>query len=118
MSTQPQWVPTDTFGGRLILLRHQLGLTIDEAAERTGQKPATWSTWERGSMPRSMAAIVASISLATGVSREWLMWGGPLSGPEGGPGESLHHQGLRHNDTELMQYRSRLTVTAPVKRAA
>lgn len=115
MSAQPHWVPTDTFGGRLILLRHQLGLTIEEAAERTGQKPATWSTWERGSMPRSMAAIVAAISLATGVSREWLMWGGPLSDPGSGGQPS---SGRRLSDTELMQYRSRLTVTAPVKRAA
>lgn len=92
MSTQPQWVPEDTFGTRLVVVRRQLGLSVEEMAEKCGQKPATWSTWERGAAPRGMAAVVAAISLATGVSREWLMWGGPLAtGPGGGPGVHKPH---------------------------
>lgn len=83
MSTQPQWVPEDTFGARLVLLRRQLGMSVEDMAIACGQKPATWSTWERGASPRGMAAVVASISLATGVSRDWLMWGGPLGGGNG-----------------------------------
>lgn len=92
MTTQPhtQWVPKDTFGGRLILLRHALGaLTIQEAAEMCGQKTATWSTWERGSRPRKMDEVVQEISDATGVDRDWLMWGkaaGTPNGPNGGGG--------------------------------
>ncbi len=78
MSTQTTWVPRDTFGARLALLRRELGLTAEEAAARCGLNRATWQTWEHGASPRNMSTVVAKIALGTGVSREWLMWGGPL----------------------------------------
>jgi transcriptional regulator with XRE-family HTH domain len=99
MSTQPQWVPEDTFGTRLVILRRQLGLSVEEMAERCGQKAATWSTWERGAAPRSMASVVAAISLATGVSRDWLMWGGPLSTEPPDPGRRGEGSGLPRLDS-------------------
>ena len=112
MSTRTEWIPDDTFGGRLMLLRHQLGLTTEEIAERCDLKTPTWSTWERGAIPRGMNAVVAKIALATGVSRNWLMWGGPvgsgLDSPTGLPSASPDQPSIRHNDTELMQYRSRV----------
>lgn len=69
------WVPTDTFGTRLVLVRRELGLTVKEAADRCGLHYATWSTWENGRNPANMAAVVRAITRGLGVSREWLMWG-------------------------------------------
>lgn len=79
-STHPEgWVPSDTFGARLMLLRADLGnITVEAASKRCGLATATWATWERGANPRNMAVIVEQIHVATGVDRAWLMWGGPL----------------------------------------
>ena len=108
MSANADWVPADTFGARLMLLRHQLGLSTEEIAGRCDLKTPTWSTWERGASPRNMPGVVARITLATGVDRDWLMWGGPLgAGPHaGGPSASTGYRAVWDNDTELMQYRS------------
>lgn len=80
MSTQaPAWVPTDTFGSRLLLVRAELHLSCEEAASKCGLKAPTWNTWERGSSPRNMAAVVDAIHQGLGVDRDWLMWGGSRS---------------------------------------
>lgn len=110
MTTQTEWVPGDTFAARLVLLRRELDLTTDEIADRCGIKRPTWQTWEHGTSPRNMSAVVAQIALATGVNRNWLTWGGPLSAlnrPNGGPSGSPGQSSMSDNDTELMQYRSR-----------
>lgn len=91
VETSAPWVPTDTFATRLILVRGELDMTVKQAAEKTGLHYATWSTWENGRTPADMAAVVRAIADGLGVSREWLMWGGPLKnapkpdGPEGVP---------------------------------
>ena len=82
---QPQedWVPEESFATRLRLLRFELGrlrgltrpVSVEEIAEWCDLHPATWSTWENGSSPRQMHAVVAQIAAATGVDRDWLMWG-------------------------------------------
>jgi transcriptional regulator with XRE-family HTH domain len=72
-------VPADTFAVRLLLLRHELALTVDEVSARCGVPSATWSTWERGARPRDLAAVVNRIAERTGYSRDWLMWGGGLA---------------------------------------
>ncbi len=80
-----EWVPALPFGGRLLVLRHNLGLTVEEMADLTGQKSPTWSSWERGAKPRDLIAVVEAIHDATGVRREWLLWGGePGDGPPPG----------------------------------
>lgn len=76
------WVPADTFGMRLVLVRRHLGLTVEEAASRCGIPHATWTTWENGSTPRNMAKIAEKIEAALGVDRGYLMWG-PGSAPPG-----------------------------------
>ncbi len=74
-TVQQGWVPTTDFGTRLLLARKHIGLTVREAASRSGVHYATWSTWERGARPADMAAEVNKISQALGVDRAWLMWG-------------------------------------------
>lgn len=73
------WVPEDDFAARLLLARKQSGLTVREASMRCGVHYATWSTWERGSVPANMADIVRAISEGLGCDRAWLAWGGQLA---------------------------------------
>jgi transcriptional regulator with XRE-family HTH domain len=75
------WVPTDTFAARLRLVRFELGWSVEEAADRCHTHPATLSKWERGASPRGLAGVVVAIVAASGVDRDWLMWGGPLRTP-------------------------------------
>lgn len=69
------WVPVESFATRLVQLRRHLGWNQGEAAGRCGLDDGSWSNWERGVKPRDMASIVARIHAATGVDRDWLMWG-------------------------------------------
>ncbi len=71
-------IPRNTFAARLVLLRHELGLTVDEVSTQCGVASATWSTWEHGTKPRDMAETCTKISDATGYSRDWLAFGTPI----------------------------------------
>lgn len=82
MEDRPQthgWVPVDDFGTRLLLARRQAGLSVVQAAKVCGVHYATWSTWERGSMPTNLIDVVRKVATGLGVDRDWLMWGGPLA---------------------------------------
>ena len=81
MALVENWRPEDEFGLRLRMMRACLGLSVEEIAARCEVKMATWSSWERGTAPRGMNRIVERIAAATGVDREWLMWGGSLWPP-------------------------------------
>lgn len=81
-AVQPGWLPVDTFGARLALVRQQMGgWNLKRAADECEISRANWAKWERGASPRNMHEVVSMISRRTGVSREWLMWGGPLATP-------------------------------------
>jgi transcriptional regulator with XRE-family HTH domain len=81
--------PEMNFAARLLLARKLAGLTVREAAMRSGMHYATWSTWERGALPSHMQLVVAKIAGALNCDRDWLMWGGPLTSPPS-PGEPVH----------------------------
>lgn len=74
------WIPTTDFGARLRLVRYQLHLTVDEIARECDIASATWSTWENGSKPRDILTAVQKIVQATGVDRDWLLWGNAFTG--------------------------------------
>lgn len=87
------WVPAppsaDTFGSRLRLLRLALDdATIEQVARRCGIPAPTWRTWERGASPHQLARVIEQIHEATGVAREWLMWGGDPDRFRSGAGEA------------------------------
>lgn len=84
MSTATDWVPdTSTFGARLALIRWKMGWNIREAERECGISQNNWSGWEQGKAPRKIVEVVSSIHWATGVSRDWLMFGvGNPNGPE------------------------------------
>lgn len=118
------WVPADTFGTRLMLLRRHLDLTVEQAAERAGLSHATWSTWERGAMPRNLPSVVTAVVEAFGVDREWLLWGElARTQPPTPGGRRAGRSGKRGGSADTGQYpvgirpSSSLTVTTQVRAA-
>lgn len=87
MTTAPveEWVPDDTLAHRLVLVRLQAGLTQREAAARCGISFGEWQGMELGRGTRRLDTKVMAIARHLGVSRDWLMWGGPLHTPEPPP---------------------------------
>lgn len=76
--TTEAWIPTDTFGTRLFIIRKQRELTVEAVAKICGVAQPTWTTWEKGAHPRDLVGTVRKIAEALDVDRDWLMWGGPL----------------------------------------
>jgi len=75
---QEPWIPRNTFAARLLLVRHELGISQEEAAAKCGLDDGSWSNWENGTIPRKQVQIVQAISDGLGVDREWLAWDGGL----------------------------------------
>jgi transcriptional regulator with XRE-family HTH domain len=69
------WIPSDNFGTRLRVVRHEKRLSTRDVAEICGVNHNSVAHWERGSSPKNMAEIVLKICEATGVDRDWLMFG-------------------------------------------
>lgn len=72
------WVPVDTFGARLALIRQAMGWNVTEAATACGVPPTSWKNWERGRQPHRMIHAAQAIADRTGCDRDWLVFGGPL----------------------------------------
>ena len=69
------------------MVRRRMGWNIKEASAKAGLDDGSWSNWERGALPRNLAEVVGRIQAATGVDRDWLVWGtipadATLSGPK------------------------------------
>ena len=88
MSTQTAhgWVPDDTLANRLVLVRRQVGLSQRAAAERAGLTFGEWQGMEDGRSVRGLDVKVRQVSMALGVDRDWLMWGGGGGSELGRPG--------------------------------
>lgn len=73
------WVPTDTFGARLALVRQHLGgWNVTRAADLCGISDQNWARWEKGGDCRGYTRICRKIADATGCNLDWLMKGGPI----------------------------------------
>jgi transcriptional regulator with XRE-family HTH domain len=112
--TQPgPWiprVPQGSFGERLRLLRYFLDLPQETIAASCGVPAPTWATWERGVRPRRMDEQVDAIATATGVDRNWLMWGiGSADHEPDGP-DTLGGQSSRW---KIAEFRPRTGPTCP-----
>lgn len=68
-------IPDDTFASRLDRIRKHFGLTIEQAAERTGLNYGSWSNWERGMVPRRHVEVAERIATTLGVDLNWLLFG-------------------------------------------
>lgn len=103
----------DTFALRLLAIRHEMDMTQEEIADVVGVKRAAWNTWEHGAIPQRQAEIVKRIAEATGYERDWLLYGGPLSGS---PTDDDHPTGrfpVRVGAQELRARRLRPTPERP-----
>jgi transcriptional regulator with XRE-family HTH domain len=79
--TDSDWIPADTWAARILLARTQRGLNQEQAADKCGLSRATWSTWERGVVPRNQVDVTKAIAAALQVDLTWLALGGALSAP-------------------------------------
>jgi transcriptional regulator with XRE-family HTH domain len=97
MSSQPDnsggFIPrVESFGDRLALLRHRLGLSRKAAAAKCDLDDASWANWERANTrPRDFPEVVQAISDNLGADRDWLMWG--HDGGGGPPRANLPREG-------------------------
>lgn len=88
-ATKSDWIPRDDLATRVVVLRTQMGLSRRQFAQLTGLTENQLQGIEDGRSPHKLPEKIQAIHNATGVSREWLMWGGPLNGDgphQGGPG--------------------------------
>lgn len=76
------WVPKDTLAARIVVLRNALGLSRREFSQLTGLTENALQGIEGGRSPHKLQQKIQAIQAATGVDRDWLMWGGPLRGSD------------------------------------
>lgn len=108
------WKPADTLAARVLLVRTSLEMNRKQFADLTGLTENQLQSIESGRSPHQLAAKITRMVLATGVDRDWLMWGGPLEQenprhPEGDGGEKAPSDGnngdlglkVRSSTTEL-----------------
>lgn len=74
-----KWIPEDTFGARLALIRQRNGWNHVQAAAACDINDETWRKWEKtGRSPQDLYNVVRKISDATGCDYDWLLRGGDL----------------------------------------
>ena len=73
--TNQGFIPEESFGSRLHQLRYAKKISSEQMGEICGVTYNAVLAWERGSSPKNMAEIVMKIVEATGVDRDWLLWG-------------------------------------------
>lgn len=83
MTQTLDWIIEDTFGRRMLLVRHQLKMSADEMAELLNVNRNSILGWERGSSPKNMNEIALVLSRELGVNPHWLMWGDDPVGQAG-----------------------------------
>jgi transcriptional regulator with XRE-family HTH domain len=70
------WVPAETFGGRLALVRQHFGWNVKEAAIICRVPVETWRGWERDhTQPRRYLEVCRVIAEATGADYDWVLDG-------------------------------------------
>jgi hypothetical protein len=72
------WIPQDSFGARLALIRQHLHVNVNRAALMCGLDGENWRNWESGKNPRDFELVCHKIAEATGCSIGWLMMGGAI----------------------------------------
>jgi transcriptional regulator with XRE-family HTH domain len=85
MTTQSDalgWVPEDSFGARLALVRQHYGWNVKAAAERCQIPVESWRNWERDHvLPSRYLDVVRTIADATGADYDWLLDGRRFPSP-------------------------------------
>lgn len=70
------WVPEDTFGARLALVRQKMHWNYEQAGALCGISSENWRQWEKGERrPQKMEAICHKIADASHCDYVWLIAG-------------------------------------------
>lgn len=72
------WIPEDTFGARLALVRQHRGWNTTQAADAAGLNDQSWRNWEHGKSVQRFELVCRKIAAASGCSLTWLLQGGEL----------------------------------------
>lgn len=75
------WIPENTFGARLALIRQHWGWNVKEAALACGLDPQSWRNWEGEKGCRTFEDTTRKIARAAGCDLGWLR--GVGRGPSG-----------------------------------
>lgn len=68
-------IPEDTLAARLLMVRHELGISQREASERSGVPFGIWQGMESGRGTINLPEHIQKISDAFGYDRSWLAFG-------------------------------------------
>jgi hypothetical protein len=123
MSVQLDWIPRiEDFATRLVLIRHEMGWNLKEAALACDIRAQSWREWElEHRKPRDYEQICRKISERSGCNFVWLMTGYRPTPPQGGTtGSLLPRMDSNHQPSDL-HHLIRLpaaTKTVPLERAA
>jgi transcriptional regulator with XRE-family HTH domain len=74
VATDP-WVPPNTFGARLAMIRQARGWNVRQAAEHCKVPEQSWHNWEDGKSPRDLAAKAQEIAERVPCDYVWLLAG-------------------------------------------
>lgn len=66
------WVPKNTFGARLALIRQRYGWNVKEAADACGLDAGSWHNWESGKSPRRFEEVTEQIAMESDSDLAWL----------------------------------------------
>lgn len=90
MTVQLDWIPrADDFASRLVLIRHEMGWNLKEAAIACGIRAQSWREWElKHRKPQDYEAVCQKIAQRSGCNLVWLMTGYEPPSPDGGGSES------------------------------
>lgn len=86
MTVQLDWIPSvDDFAARLVLIRHEMGWNLKEAAIACSIHAQSWREWElEHRKPRDYEEVCKKISSRSGCDYVWLMTGRGAPTPRGG----------------------------------
>lgn len=79
------WVPEDSFGARLALIRQAMKWNVKEAAEACGLNDQSWRNWEDGRRCRDLIAVAERIAKATDIDIAWIVMGTTTQGVSQSP---------------------------------
>ena len=107
-------VPHDSLPLRLVMLRHECGVSQKKAADRIGVTARVWQGMEEGRNTADLLSILKRIADEFDYDLDWLTWGGPLERriprrPAKGDGDSVTVEKFSSTSRLLGKKKSRST---------
>lgn len=79
LTEEANWIPEDTFGARLAVIRAKKRWNVLRAATECGLDSSSWTNWERDiNKPQDYEMVCKKVARAFGCDLNWLANGGPM----------------------------------------